>query len=472
MRTVLSGTIGSPSTPSPPLSPTAHRAAPRRRSIAVFALLLLWSAVAAAWSNHALGTWPALSVLPQVVDAAPVKAESLEDFLVAEAAALVPLLEREERWAREHVPTYPARPAELAFRAEKASPAELRRRFVTALRINPDSRLTLFLQVPPGQRSPRPPMAEADVTTLQRGDSRSSAFVALAPGEPVAVIDVIATASDEPDYGIDLGLWEDSGTEQGRRYGFGRQPFGANPAIEFASQAPFHMGFYHEARIIYKAAPFLQRTYAQYRIHLWRALAAHALANGHPYWGWRFAGWALHYVQDLTQPYHARVLPGVGVAGMLWINTLDLAGWHRPKQDAVTFVTNRHLALENYEMHRLRRAWLQRDPDGAPWRALLDTSRDAPVADGDRFVGDVVAMEASAYADEIDEVLERELPWKYTSDPAYVFGETEPAVDLVAVVAASGTAADRAMSRALAHLMGNFGTHTRGFVRLLAESVR
>ena len=221
------------------MSPTAHRAAARRRSIALFAVLLLWSAVAAAWSNHALGTWPALSVLPQVVDAAPVKVESLEDFLVAEAAALVPLLEREERWAREHLPNYPARPPELAFRAEKASPAELRRRFVTALRINPDSRLTLFLQVPPGQRSPRPPMAEADVTTLRRGDSRSSAFVALAAGEPVSVIDVIATASDEPDYGIDLGLWEDSGTEQGRRYGFGRcQPARSSVLIHSMPATP------------------------------------------------------------------------------------------------------------------------------------------------------------------------------------------------------------------------------------------
>ena len=454
------------------MRPTALRAAPRPRSIAVFAMLVLWSAFAAAWSNHALGTWPALSVLPQVSGAAPVKAESLEDFLVAEATALVPLLEREERWAREHVPTYPARPPELAFRAEGASPAELRRRFLEALRINPDSRLSLFVRVPPGQSSSRPPVAEADVTTLKRGDSRSGAFVALAPGEPVAVIDVIATASDEPDYGIDIGLWEDSGTEQGRRYGFGRQPFGGNPAIEFASQAPFHMGFYHEASIVYKAAPFLRRTYPEYRIHLWRALAAHALANGHPYWGWRFAGWALHYVQDLTQPYHARVLPGVGVPNMLWINALDLAGFHRRKQEAVTFVTNRHLALENYELHRLRNAWLQRDPDGAPWRALLDTSRDAPVSYSDDFVREVVSKQAFAYADEIDAILERELPWKYTSDPAYVFGETEPDIDVVAVVAASGTAADRAMNRALAHLMRNFGTHTRGFVRSLAETAR
>ena len=135
-------------------------------------------------------------------------------------------------------------------------------------------------------------------------------------------------------------------------------------------------------------------------------------------------------------------------------------------------VTNRHLALENYQLHRLRNAWLQRDLDGTPWRALLDTSRDGLGPYTNAFVRDVVSMESFAYADEVDAILERELPWKYTSDPAYVFGETEPDVDLVAVVAASGTAADRAMSRALAHLMGNFGTHTRGFIRSLAETAR
>jgi len=122
----------------------------------LFVVLLGWGAIAQAWSNHALATWPALSVLPQVAAAPSVAAETLEDFLMAEAPGIAALLEREERWARENVPAYPPRPDVLAFRAEGASPAELRNRFLAALRINPDSRLTLFLQVPPGQTSPRP----------------------------------------------------------------------------------------------------------------------------------------------------------------------------------------------------------------------------------------------------------------------------------------------------------------------------
>ena len=43
---------------------------------------------------------------------------------------------------------------------------------------------------------------------------------------------------------MDIGLFADNGTDFGQGYGFGIQPFG-NPNLEYSSQAPFHMGFYH-----------------------------------------------------------------------------------------------------------------------------------------------------------------------------------------------------------------------------------
>jgi hypothetical protein len=287
------------------------------------------------------------------------------------------------------------------------------------------------------------------------------------------VLDVVATASDEPDHGLDVGLWEDSGTPYGRRYGFGRQPFGGNPAIEFASQAPFHVGFFHESAIVYQAAPFLRRTYAEYRIHLWRALANRAFASGHPYWGWRFAGWALHYVQDLTQPYHASVLPGVGVPTMLWINTLDLAGFHERKVRAVNRVTNRHLAIENYQLHRIRDAYLHGRSDDAALRALRDMSGDGRTgAYTDASPRAVITQDSSAYADALDALLERYLPARYISDPTYVFGETEPGIDLHALVLRSAPGAEPALTAALVRLMGGFGAQTRAFVRALAVAPR
>jgi hypothetical protein len=456
-----------------------HRRTPiASRAAAIAALVVAFVFASAgpahAWSNHALCTWPALAPLPEVAQAAPVAAERLEDFLAAEAGALVRVLEDEEQWSRANVPTYPPRPDVLAFRAEGADPPELRRRFLAALRINPESRLTLFVQLKPGESAAgRPTLPDTQVTTLKRSDTtRSNTFLALRPGEPVAVADVLAAASDEPDHGLDVGLFEDNGTAYGRQYGFGKQPFGYNPQIEFSSQGPFHLGFFHESWIVYKAAPFLLRTWPEYRIHLYTALARHALRTGHPYWGWRFAGWALHYVQDLAQPYHARVLPGVGVPTMLWINALDLAGLHTRKDHAVALVTNRHLALENYQLHRVRSAWLRHDDDDAALRALRDTRRDAERTWSDAAPRTVVTAIAAAQADALDAALEAALPARYIADPAYVFGTTEPDVDLYRVVSRAGASEQAAMTAMLERLLGDMGRHSRAYVRAVAGSAR
>ncbi len=443
------------------------RASALRRSLALAALTLL-AASAGAWSNHALCTWQALSVLREFAGAAPVKVERLETFLAAEAAGLEGLLQQEEQWARKNVPSYPARPDTLAWRAAPAPPAELGQRFRAALRINPEARLTLFLQLPPGQGADgRPTLPWTEVTTLKRhAVTQAITFLALREGELAPVVDVIASASDEPDYGLDIGLWEDNGTSQGKAYGLGKQAFG-NPALEFSSQGPMHIGYYHEAAIVYKAAPFLQRTYPEYRIHLYQSLAAYALRTGHPYWGWRFAGWALHHLQDLTQPYHARVLPGVTTTRMLWINLLDLAGFHAAKQSAITLVSNRHFAIENYQFNRVRSAYLRRDFDDAAMRALRDTSRDAANPYVDDSPRRVITQQSHALADSLDHTLETRLPAKYISDPGYTFGETESGVDLNALVDKSQPPARDAMTATLTELLSNFGMHTRAFVRSL-----
>jgi hypothetical protein len=311
-----------------------------------------------------------------------------------------------------------------------------------------------------------------EVTTRRRASTaQESVFLQLREGDRVAPLDVVASATDEPDYGMDIGLWEDNGTAYGKAYGFGKQPFG-NPALEFASQAPFHMGFFHEAAIVYKAAGFLRRTYPEYRIHLWQSLAAYALQTGHPYWGWRFAGWALHYIEDLTQPYHATVLPGVGVPHLLWINTLDLAGLHEPKKDAITLVSNRHLAMENYQYRRMRSVYVRHDAGDALIHALEDTSTDAGrTAYADGAAREVISRESNALAGATDRVLEQSLPRKYVSDPDYVLGETEPGLDLYGVLSNSPPPARDAMAGMVAGLLRNFGAYSRAFVRsLLAQS--
>lgn len=466
--------------------PSTLRARTRRVARAALpALVVACAAPAFAWSNHALNTWAALKNVPDFVRLAPVHVESLDVFLAAQAGELEPVLDAQEAWSREHVPTYPPRPQALRFVAAGAqTPDELRRRFVAALRIAPDARLALFLKrVSADDARGRPALAGNHVSTLADEEGEEAAgespYVALREGDAVSPLAVVATASDEPDYGLDIGVWEDNGTAHGRAYGLGKQPFG-NPALDFGTQAPFHMGFYDESPLIYAAAGFLKRTYPEYRIHLYRTLALHAFRTGHDYWGWRFAGWAMHYIQDLTQPYHARVLPGVSTARTLWINALDIAGWPDAKNRAITLVSNRHLALENFQRtavvadHRdpasdgpLLRALAGADDGGAPAASLDGTDAAAQPAFGENDPRALVARRAAQAADSLDRAVATALPAKYVDDPGFEFGVDARGVDLHARLDETAPAARDALVLALVPLMREYGAHTRAFVRAM-----
>jgi hypothetical protein len=432
-----------------------------------------WSAQA--WSSHALCTWQALGVMSEL-DHRLVKAESLEAFLAAEAPRLHTLLQDQEEWSRAHLTGYRPRPNALEFVVRAAGTApnggmSLRARFLQAVRLNPNSQLRLFVQSQPGDVGHgRPCMPWAGVTPTGRRTAASEGnCVMLDDGEAVSALDVAASASAEPDDALDIGLWADSGTEYGTRFGFGLQPFG-NAAVESSSQAPFHMGFFHESPIISVAAGYLKRSHVEYRVHLFMTLASHAFATRHPYWGWRFTGWALHYVQDMTQPYHARMLPGVSVARMMAINALGVMGFPRSKDDAVTLVTNRHWVLEGYQRYRLRQAYEGGDTSDPLVRALRQTAGDsAHRLYRQESLREVVSAEAADIADEVDRALERAFAPRYTSDPSVILSNSSKPVDMQ-TLAQQMTRADRTVLEAdLSTLMNRFGRHSRALVRAVLE---
>jgi hypothetical protein len=108
--------------------------------------------------------------------------------------------------------------------------------------------------------------------------------------------------ADEPDFGHDINLFSDNPGEAGQRYGFGTQPFG-DPRYEFSSQAPFHIGFYHEDAIIFTGAPYLERNFwPEWRAYRFATAWRACLREGPPVLGHRFLGWAMHYIQDMTSP--------------------------------------------------------------------------------------------------------------------------------------------------------------------------
>lgn len=376
-----------------------------------------------AWTPHAWGTWLSLHAMSEARAEAPVRAEPLEQFLQEQGAALEGLLQHEEQWARGKVRNYPPRPEVLTYRYDKqADPAELRRRFLMALRIHPHTPLSLHVQVLPWPASQalygsRPALADSEVVLRPEAAGVPRKYVALREGELVSVIDVLASAADEPDGGMDSGLWLDSGTEHGRVYGFGRQPRGTAVSGQ-GDQAPFHMGLFHESPVTYASADGLRRTYAEYRMHLWQSLARHALVNGHPYWGWRFAGWAMHYAQDLTQPYRTRFMPDKGTLGLLWVNVLDRVGASQARVQSQQSVARRWQLVEAYQSQSLWAAMQKGDPEHPNLKPFAQVRLDAGrMALPESGLRDRVAWQSSQQAQALDEAVAASFPSRWL-DPA------------------------------------------------------
>lgn len=419
-----------------------------------FLLLLLFATAPSAWgwSNHTVGSYLALQNLPALRDASDIEVEPLEQFLAQQYPAVVALLEQQERFAREHFAQYPLRPDNLQLPAVPGD--NLRHDFLTALRINPQIHLAMVIQPLPGKDLPEREHLNAEQVMVEQTLSpwNRQRFIVVAEGEKVAPLAVLASAADEPDYGHDINLFSDNPGEVGAVYGFGPQPFG-DARFQYSSQAPFHMGFFHESPVVYAAAGFLERSWPHWRAYQYMGLARLAFASGHPYWGYRFLGWGLHHVQDLTQPYHAKPLPGVDLASLLLLEGKALAGFAGDKQASIERVATRHMEVEKYQTTWLRR--LLRAGQAHPMLdAYTDFSQDKqyPPYSVD-YLRDVVSAESVDDSAAFDEAIGQWL-------------EAAPVTNDFS----SGNQLRReefdhpALNQQLFRLLGHFGAHSRIYV--------
>ena len=425
-----------------------------------------------AWTEHSLISHPVLSSMGEVRDAPAVQVEDIDAFLAAEEKGIEKLLAEDETWAKSSLQWYAPLPGALAFKAT-GNADDVRARFCNAIRVNTRFSFPLYLHLLPGAGSGgRPPLAPGDITVLKdTADLKDSILVRVSVGEMVKPLDVIVTATDDPDLELDIGLFEDNETDYGKIYGFGSQPFG-NPHLEYGSKAPFHMGFYHESPIIYKFAGFLKKTYPEYRIHLFKKLAEFAFQTGHPYWGWRFTGWGLHYLADLAQPYHATVLPGVSTMRALWINTADILGFHSLKTDALQLVSNRHLALEKYLQIVLQRAYRAKEWDN-PILAALRSADPPGLPYEDTIPRGVVAILAHDRAVETDKMLMEDMPRKFVFDPRFEFGTSAEQGQIVDLVEAEkGRAAGQRIILLGRELLAPFAVYGASYVRAILKDAK
>jgi hypothetical protein len=160
-------------------------------------------------------------------------------------------------------------------------------------------------------------------------------------GAPVSLRRVIEEYADEPDWAMDQelfdqypDLWQDDYLYMGGRNG---------PQTRAFRHMYWPMGFLraptppgktpiHDPKILGEAPE---------RAELFFKMSQQAFKSGHPYWGARFLAWSLHYLQDLTMPFHAAQLPSTDMLRWKPDGSLDL-------EQTVRVVIYYHLAIDAY----------------------------------------------------------------------------------------------------------------------------
>ncbi|MCC7442573.1 MAG: hypothetical protein IT285_13125 [Bdellovibrionales bacterium] len=301
--------------------------------IAVASPLLLFALLSPrpvwAWGSHFLVTARALEH-PDFTCGGPVQIEELDSFLRAQAEPLRTLFD-------DYYSALLARHAKRVRAQTFDSASPRRETFLRAARLNPETFFPLGRRMLP-QEGPAPSGNPAGRESLVREN----------PGAMMDSARVILTHSDEPDWKMDFGLW---GIEA---YGYGERPYGNSDGE--SDKAPFHMQFWHENLLVKTFAPEITEGLVPERVELFTRLAALAFSSGHSYWGLRFSAWALHYIQDLGQPYHSKAVPsGDWLYYLKFVISSDKA---RIKKETTQLVANRHFAYEDFVAHGLARSYL------------------------------------------------------------------------------------------------------------------
>lgn len=413
--------------------------------------LLLACPAALAWGHHAMMTAPALDHTALAWLDTPVQVVSVETLLDQAAPALSQAVDAHYAWLQ-------SRGSERFLRQSLPAEGADRLDLWRALRLNPNATLPLVLRLPPSEDAPRrgfPVAPEAASPYLHEVGGLRVPIEVVAEGAQVPARDVFRTFVDEPDWGFDHELWGFSA------YGYGAQPYG-KPVGE-SSKAPFHMQFDHENFLTVAFSDAEEGLVAD-RVDLFLRLSRAAFDSDQDYWGLRFAAWATHYAQDLTQPYHSRAIPGVGF------------GWYLgyvaspAKDELVSRMTqleaNRHFVYEDFVATALQAGHLGPDPVARALEAHLRGDGDAlEVATDAQGLVDAVTRPAARHARAIDRALVAAFPTRWMDDPT-VDVETAPDYDIRTLLPAVPAPAASALLEETGQDFAQAGRATRAVLRL------
>jgi hypothetical protein len=110
-------------------------------------------------------------------------------------------------------------------------------------------------------------------------------------GDTLSAREILARYVAEPDWGPDQEL----------RYSWQQRFMGGYTGM--SSRAYFHM--YYPAFTVHAPIPGIPMGGAHRRVALWYEESRRAFARRDPYWGFRYLACALHYIEDVGQPFHS-----------------------------------------------------------------------------------------------------------------------------------------------------------------------
>lgn len=358
---------------------------------------------ALAWGEHYLLSDRAFTNPGVAYVEDKVAVEPLDAFLTSQAPALEKLFDDYYAWLGSTGST--------RFKAQRFDAANpTLASFLTAARLNPETGFALVNRVMPGAEATRPVVEPSTVWSGLSPKPPMPMVFEDVTGQEVSGRSVLSTFADEPDWQMDRNLWAIES------YGYGKQPYGK--ADGEGTKAPFHVQFMHENGLVRKFAPEMTQGMMLDRVELYVRLSRLAFASGHPYWGYRFAAWGTHYIQDLAQPYHARAVP---YAGTFYYLRFAVS----PRKDAIKTkttakVTNHHLLYEDFVAYGLMRSFVKPDMTTQMLSAYL-ASGDTVYAEVDSAseLMAVVSLAAAGHGPGIDRALSRAYPPEMVKDPSW-----------------------------------------------------
>jgi len=226
----------------------------------------------------------------------------------------------------------------------------------------------------------------------------------------------LALFSDEPDWGADIGLFG----KDDPRYS-GKIPYG--DIDKLSSQAPFHMYFPNERLITYTASKSLKESMALLRFNVFVRLARLAWNGKDLFWTARFLGNAMHYLQDVANPYHSSALPYANI--ITYVKYFAVKDKAKFLADNMQILANRHFA---YEALALEFMLLTQDnlKQFIKVTEVLKRGYDLGVADTDKdycvFLSEIfnrVSKAAYKTARPVDKLITKNFPAHLVKDPKF-----------------------------------------------------